>query len=349
LPTNTPSAPDTAGKTEEAGLSLAGTRCWIVTDGKAGDLNQCLGVAERLGLTPDIRTVSPRAPFVWLMPLSWRLPYIATDPRERPGMADGPLAGALPDLVIASGRRAAPYLPAIKRASGGRTFTVCLKDPRTSNAIADFLWVPEHDRLRGPNVMTTLLSPHRITPVKLAVIRAEPPPRIAALPKPRVALLIGGNSKDFTFSEGDITRFVGDVGALAATGAGIMATASRRTPPGLAAPLRALVEQHGGWFWDGAGENPYPAFLALADALVVTAESVNMIGEALATGQPVHLFRPTGGSRKIDQFLRGLEAKGLVHPFSGRLQTDTTLPVDETAAIANEIARRFRMIHPEAP
>ncbi len=328
---------------KEAARLLRGATVWVVTDGKAGDLAQCLGVAERLGLAPAEKVVKPRAPWLWWMPLSWRLPLLAIDPREAPGRAGSPLQPPFPDIVIASGRRAAPYLPAIKRASGGKSFTVFLKDPRTSANIADFLWVPEHDRLRAPNVMATQLSPHRILPESLAALRAHPPAAIAALPSPRVAVLIGGNSKDFTFSDSDIRRFWDALGALANSGAGIMATASRRTPPELAEAARTRIEAAGGWFWDGRGDNPYRALLANADALVVTAESVNMIGEALSTGKPVHLFRASGGSRKIDQFLRGLDEMRLTRPFSGAVETDSYEPMDATPEIAVELARRYRM------
>jgi uncharacterized protein len=328
---------------EDARAAVSGLTAWVLTDGKAGDLAQCLGVAERLGLAAEARVVRPRAPWLWLMPLSWRLPFLAIDPAEAPGRAGSPLQPPYPDLVIASGRRAAPYLPAIKRASGGKTFTVFLKDPRTGPEIADFIWVPAHDRLRGDSVMTTLTSPHRITPEALAALRENPPEAIAALKHPRVAVLIGGDSKHFTFTDEDIRRFCDALGALVSGGASIMATPSRRTPPALLAAARTEIETAGGWFWDGAGENPYRALLASADALVVTAESVNMVGEALATGRPVHLFRPSGGSRKIDQFLAGLEEKNLTRPFSGALERDSYAPMDATPEIAITLARRLMM------
>jgi len=312
-----------------------------VTDGKAGDLNQCLGVAERLGLAAEQRVVRPRAPWVWGMPLTWRLGPLAIDPREAPGRSGGPLAGPMPDLVIASGRRAAPYLPAIKRQSGGRTFTVCLKDPRTSAGIADFLWVPEHDRLRGPNVMTTPLSPHRISPTALADAREQTRAEISALPRPRVAILLGGDSKSLTYTPGDYEIFCDDLDQLARSGASLMATPSRRTQATLLDWVRESVVASNGWFWDGTGENPYRELLAHADAFVVTRDSVNMVGEALATGKPVMVFPVSGGSRKIDQFLRGLEARGLVHPFSGTVRDDRYEPVDDTDAIARELARRY--------
>ena len=56
-----------------------------------------------------------------------------------------------------------PYLRAVRRATGGRTFTAFLKDPRTGADSADFIWVPDYDDLRGPNVFTTLTAPHLVT------------------------------------------------------------------------------------------------------------------------------------------------------------------------------------------
>src|SRR2546421_10133950 len=125
---------------------------WILTDGKAGDVVQCRGVAEAVvaaaGGAIEERIVRPRPPFVWAMP--WGPP----DPRDRAA-----LAPPWPDLAIASGRRAAAYLRALKQRSPG-TFTVFLKDPRTGPGAADLIWVPEHDRLRGDNVLATPTSPH---------------------------------------------------------------------------------------------------------------------------------------------------------------------------------------------
>jgi len=331
-------APETL---DDARAALSGAHAWIVTDGKAGDLAHCRGIAERLGLSVESRIVAPRAPFVWAMPHLWRLPWIGIDPRERPGRLKGALAAPLPDLVIASGRRAAAYLPAIKRASGGKVFTVFLKDPRTSPKIADFIWVPHHDRLRGENVLTTLLSPHRFSPELLQQSRLLPPEWLARLAHPRVAILLGGDTKEMRFTPEDRVKLATAITTLAASGAGLMATASRRTPPDLALEIREIVAAAGGYFWNESGENPYPAFLANADAFVVTADSVNMVGEAVASGKPVHVFRPAAGSQKIDAFLRILEGEGAVRAFSGRVENDTYPPLDDTPAIAIALARHY--------
>ena len=68
------------------------------------------------------------------------------------------------------------------------------------------------------------------------------------------------------------------------------------------------------------------ALLALADAIVVTADSSNMVGEAAATGAPILVFEPSGGHPKLDAFLAGLKAHGVVHAFAGRLEGSPTSP-----------------------
>lgn len=304
---------------------------WVLSDGKAGDESQCLGVAEQLGASPDIRRVKPRKPWAWLMP---RGPI---DPREAPDQPGSPLSPPFPDIAIASGRRAVSYLRALKKASNGATYTVFLKDPRTGAGTADLIWVNRHDRLRGDNVLVTTTSPHRLTPQKLAAARAVPPAAIADLPRPRVAVLVGGDSRHHRFTPGDIARFAGQLDELARSGASLMGSPSRRTSPALADAVATVFARHDGWWWDGSGENPYLALLANADAVVATADSTNMIGEATATGVPILVFEPQGGHSKITALNRALQNEGVVHRFCGSLEGKPYEPIDSTPVIADAI------------
>lgn len=306
---------------------------WVLTDGKAGDELQCLGVAERLTGAPIIRRVAPRKPFAWLMP---RGPI---DPREAPGKPGGPLSPPFPDIAIASGRRAVAYLRALKKASNGATFTAFLKDPRTGTSAADLIWVAEHDRLRGDNVLVTATAPHRLTQEKLAAARAAPPPFITALPRPRVAVLVGGDSRHHRFTPADIDRLSAGLETLAKSGASLMGSPSRRTQPPLRQAVAAVFARHGGWWWDGTGENPFLALLAHADAILVTADSTNMLGEATATGRPVLIVEPSGGHAKIAALIGNLTKTGAAHPFRGKIEGEPYLPMDSTPVIADAIRR----------
>ena len=309
---------------------------WILTDGKAGDVAQCRGVAEALGAPFEERRVAPRAPFSWLMPFG------PIDPRERATRPGSPIAPPYPDIAIASGRRAAAYLRHVKRRSGGQTFTVFLKDPRTGPDAADLIWVPEHDKLRGRNVLVTPTSPHRFSAAKLAELRGQHTADIDNLPRPRVAVLVGGDSRHHSFSEDDQNRLLNGLRELAHTSrVHFMITASRRTPAGLAYGLAGLAKSGDHLYWTGEEPNPYGLYLAKADAIIATADSTNMIGEATATGKPVHVFEPGGGHDKITRFLGTLRHLGVIHPFPGPLKTTTYEPIDATPVIAQRILSDF--------
>lgn len=312
---------------------LAGLRAWIVTDGKAGDENQCLGIADTLGLDVSVRRVPASGPFGWFAP------WGPIDPRQGPRRKGGALYGPLPALAIASGRRAVPYLRACRRL--GVSFTAFLKDPRTGPGTADFIWVPEHDALRGPNVFATVTSPHRISPSRLAAARTVSDPRLAPLRGRRVAVLLGGDSRHLTFSEAEISRLADGLRDLAASGCALMVTASRRTPELLRNAAYSLATRTGGFFWDGTGENPYLGLLALAEAIVVTSDSVNMVSEAVATGAPVLLAEITGTPPRHRAMYEALAQAGAVAPFEGRLIDLRYQPIDATPVIAQALADAY--------
>jgi mitochondrial fission protein ELM1 len=308
----------------------------VVTDGKAGDTAICFGLVEALGLVPELRKIAPRAPW------SWATPFGPIDPRDAPRRKGSPIAPPYPDIVVASGRRAVPYVRRIRAETGGRTFTAFMKDPYTGPGTADIVWVPEHDALSGPNVVKTLLTPHRVTQTKLAAARAAPLDVLIRLREPRAAVLVGGHSVNHRFTRANIDGFAARLDRLARSGVSLMGTASRRTPPELRDAVRTTIERHGGYLWDGEGENPFISLLALADTVVVTSDSVGMVGEAAATGRPVLVFEPSGGHPKNTRYLNALRGRGVVHEFVGELRGNPYEPLDSTRSVASLIAEEFR-------
>jgi uncharacterized protein len=319
-------------------LVPAETRVLVLSSGKAGHETNCLGVAEALGATYETRVVRPRGLFGRLAP------YGPVDPKDRPGRAGGLLPPPYPDIVIACGRVTVPYIRALKRAAGRRIVAAFLQDPHYARGEFDLIWTPRHDRLAGPNVMETLTSPHPFSAARLAALRAAPDPRIARLPAPRAAILLGGPSGAHAFAPRDLARLSEAMRAVAGQGYSVMATPSRRTPEALMAAAREGLKDvvpAKVFVWDGAGENPYAAMLAGADAILVTADSVNMMGEAVATGAPVHIFEPTGGGGRVGAFIESLIEAGAARRFEGRIECFAYEPIDSSFAIARAIAERF--------
>lgn len=322
---------------------------WVLTDGKAGDLQPCLGVAGRLAdivrgeqqdVTIEERVVDPKAPWVWLMP------HGPVNPFAKNGTIDDPLRAPFPDVAIASGRRAVSYLRNLKQRAPD-CLTVFLKDPKTGHSAADLIWVPGHDQLRGPNVLVSDTSPHRISQKLLEEKRADPIPQIAHLPHPRLSIALGGSARKTVYSPEDVSDFMTYLEPLAAQAGSLLITGSRRTPQSWLKALSPIAKSKPGIVWTTASEapNPYLDFLANADALVVTGDSHNMISEALATGVPLYLFAPKQLSPKLTAFLKAVYAHNLALPLDETpgqtLELKHQKPIDSSAAIAEEIRKKL--------
>ena len=317
---------------------LAGARGWIISEPKAGMDTQTCGLAEALGLDYEMKRVSLRGVKKWTSPWG-RVPN-----RERFGEAGSGFAPPWPAIAIATGRAAIPYLRQLRRLAGPSLYTVVLLDPQTGPSTADFIWVPEHDRRRGPNVFTTPTSPHGFSPERIAKLRTVLPASIAALPHPRIAVLLGGKNGSYQFSAADDERLQSALQSLARLGASFMVTPSRRTHARLVEVTDAATRDAPRIVWNGTGENPYPSFLAHGDAFVVTADSVNMTGECCATGKPVYVFHPSGGKPKFHRFharLEELNATRRLPASVDRLPSWSYPPIDGTGLIAREIERRW--------
>lgn len=317
---------------------LAGARAWIITDGKTGMDVQARGVADALGLDYEMKRVAPRG--IWKALAPWG----PVAPAERPNAPGSLLAPPWPAVAVATGRASIPYIKALRRAAGPALFTIVLQDPKTGARTADVIWVPEHDPLRAENVIVTATSPHSYSPQRLAEMRSSLPPEITALPQPRVTVVLGGKNGIYKFTDADDDRLAASLASIGRLGASFLITPSRRTHGRLQRVAEAATRDRPRIIWDGADPNPYPQFLAAADWLIVTADSVNMTGEACATGRPVFVFTPSGGSAKFRRFHETLRSLGATRPLPDEVQRLDEWrydPIDSASLVAAEVERRF--------
>jgi hypothetical protein len=242
-----------------------------------------------------------------------------------------PLAPPWPDLVIGCGRHSAMPALAIRRASGGRTFAAQIQDPRVGRSEFDLLFVPEHDRLRGPRIVVTRGAIHRVTPARLAEARRHFP-ALAGLPRPILGVLIGGANRSYRLDFDRLATIADAIAAILRAGGGsALVTPSRRTGDAGIALLRERLAGLRAEIWGGEGDNPYYAYLAYADTLLVTADSVSMVSEAAATGRPVYIVDLEGGDAKFARFHALMHEAGMTRPFAGKIEHWSYPPPDDTA------------------
>ncbi|HYC04309.1 MAG TPA: mitochondrial fission ELM1 family protein [Azospirillaceae bacterium] len=314
---------------------MSAPTCWVMSDGKAGMENQCLGLAEAVGAAPVVKRIALRSP--------WRqtTPYLPVLLPASLAPGSDPLAAPWPDLLITSGRQAVGLALAIKRKSGGRTFCVHIQNPGVPFSWFDLVLIPRHDHKRGANVVPTRGAIHRVTKARLDDAAARFASSLAHLPRPRAAVLVGGDNGVYRLTPAITAELADRLAALARSGVGLMVTPSRRTGAANEAILREKLAGLPAVLWDGTGENPYFAYLGLADAVLCTPDSVSMVSEAASTGKPVHIIGMEGGSRKFAEFHRGLEADGITRPFTGTLESWSYGTLNDTELAAAEVVSRM--------
>lgn len=317
---------------------------WVLADDRIGNVNQCLGVAEKLGYPTTIKKIA----YTRLASLPNCLrgaSLLGIDPSK-----SDPLDAPYPDIVIAAGRKTAPVARYIKK-HHSTCLTVQIMWPGNPLDGLDIIAAPKHDNVAplSPHSKTTLLTtigaPHRVTQTRLSAEFACWQERIAPFPAPRIAVLIGGTTKDHTITDSHITQLGLQLSAIVtAQGGSLLVSTSRRTDAPIVAALKAAITVPCCFYeWTPNGENPYFGFLAGSDVVVVTGDSMSMCSEACATGKPVYIFSPDSiTSRKHKRLHEQLYSLGFAKPFNGELAPAWhSTPLDVAGEIAEAIRRKI--------
>jgi mitochondrial fission protein ELM1 len=257
---------------------------------KLGDNAQVQALAEALGWPYEIKR------FVY------RKSELITNRLLGPTLAgvvkneSSALGPPWPDLVISAGRRNEPIARWIQRRADRPVRLVHLGRPWAGLDRFDLIvTTPQYQLPKRPNVLHNTAPLHRVTTQRLAQAAAIWKPRLASLPRPYTAVLVGGHSGSFTFDAPAAARLGRAASARArAAGGSLLITNSARTPAASTAALEAAIEAPARFFhWaPQAADNPYLGYLALADAFIVTADSMSMLIEACVTRKPVYIFDP---------------------------------------------------------
>lgn len=318
----------------EGGRRLEKTppRVWILADPKPGHTTQSIGLAETLGWPWEVRD----AGFPWWTKVTDRLiGPVALDPSGRRAQT---LKGPWPDLVISTGWATGPVARWISAQGEGRTSVIAMGrkggDVATNfDLVATCAYVkyPPHER------RITLAAPLcQVTPARLADTAARFPALFGDRPSPRIVVLLGGSCAQYELDDATARRLGDEVAALARRhGGSVFVVTSRRTPATAVAAVEAALRNPDGtrvgdvhrWSPDRV-DNPYLAYLAGADAIVVTGESESMIAEACATGKPVYLYpvkkKSPGLGQRLTDFVTKIawstprKGKGTFRPQQGR-------------------------------
>lgn len=302
---------------------------WIVSDGAAGNELQALAAAQALdAAAPRVLRLQARLPWRWLAP-QWA-PVLDAEDWMPPLPTE-----AYPQLAVGAGRVGAAALLSIKRLSPA-TRTLQILAPRVATQRFDAVLVPRHDGLSGDRVISIDGSVHAIDDAWLARERAampDPPPG------PRTLVLIGGPRRGVRIDASCWSLLAQRLQQWhAEEGGSALIVGSRRTPASWREALGALQApwlRH--WYAAADGANPYRSALAWADRLVVSADSVNMLSEAMATGRPVYALQQGRASGKLGRFHACMQASGRLQALSDASQPAPYPPLRELGRVRAQL------------
>jgi mitochondrial fission protein ELM1 len=309
---------------------------WVVSDGKAGHLNQSLGLAEALqrlhpalvirqfpaqrGFAATLRALLPYHGSLW-----GPAPAPSWGPAPAPSSAPGPAPSSAPALVIGAGH--GTHASLIRWRQRGRTRSIVLMRPSLPRRLFDLCIEPRHDG--GTETGNRWLSLGPLNRMRPAAARGA-----------TGLLLIGGPSPHFHW---DSEALLEQLAALCTGADAWELTTSRRTPPDFLQRLQALG---------------LPGLRALdADALPpgwllerlpraprcwVTPDSASMVYEALTAGCAVGLLDlpPRAGSR-VAAGLAQLRAQGWCSAYPDHDPREPLRPPPRPLAEADRLALRI--------
>jgi mitochondrial fission protein ELM1 len=306
----------------------------VISDGSAGMVNQAWGLAETLGYEVELKKIRLRQPWETLAP------YLKIGGSYCLAKGSDSLSSPYPELVLASGRRA--ILPAlyIKKKATDHCKVVYLQDPRISPSHFDAVICPQHDGLAGENVIQTIGATHRISREKLLQAKANFQ-HLNPQNQPVFSVIIGGSTKKYTMDMDFTHCLTNDLLQISKKGWRVLVTLSRRTPQAVAEKIKLLPSPI--YVWDGKGDNPYFGLLGLADALLVTCDSVSMISEVCATTVPVYLYPLPKVYWKHQQFHQSLLDLNRVRWWTGSPEPYDFIPLNVNQDTAVKLKRLLEL------
>jgi len=318
---------------------------WLLLDERAGNRSQVLGVANALNnkcIEKSFQYNELSKLPNWLLQKS--IMHLKTRYRNQ-------FTPPWPKIVIGCGRRSAPIGLWIKKKSNNHSHYIQILWPGWPSKSIDLIATPEHDQISASkNIINFLTSPHIFSKEQLNQARKKWSKTLKELPYPRIAVLIGGDTRKNKFLPSHssamiklLINFIGSTGSL-------MITTSRRTSKVTQECIKKEVSLLGDrvvfWEKDLNTENPYPGFLSYADAVAVTGDSVSLCSEACSTGKPILIFSPIKiTTSKQKMFHQALIKKGIAEYLEKSdldiLKKISYKPLNEANFIAKEIKERF--------
>ena len=307
----------------------------LLTEGYHGMISQVEGLAKALNADFQHKIVR----------LNWLWNYIPPklSPVSRLILKDGQYITENEkfDLVVSCGRKSVIPSIFIKK-KNKKIFTIHIQNPKVRFNNFDLIVAPEHDELKGENVITSKGAIHYITRLEIEKARSYLLDKIQN--EKIVSLILGGPNKYYNFSNEELTNIFGEIkSSFISQGYKAIIIPSMRTPKRI---IDLAINEFltDGFVVNSVDKQAYLSSLAIANSIVVTCDSTSMISEAATSGKPIFVahMQPKRNNYRFKRFYKLFGELGVIKNLGENVENWTYDSFNEAERIAAIINSRLK-------
>ncbi len=314
-------------------MNLSDKNIWTVTDGSEGMISQVNGLAQLLSF--NVQSYKTDLIFPWSKLQPGYLPVYKWIFKNKINLSNKP------DIIITCGRKSVYFSLFLKKLFIKDITTIHIQNPKINPNKFDYVIAPNHDYLKGSNVINSFGAIHHFT--KKMLENCNDNIGMGKADK-LVSIIIGGQNRHYIFSKKIVTDLIEKIIKLKNkfNNYDFLVIGSRRTNEDA---INLLKDKLNGiaQVWNKKTKNPYLFALKNSKYFIITSDSTSMISECAFTGKPIYIYHLPFKriSNRIKSFHNEFENQKITRKFNDNLELWNYESLDEAKRIAGILRLRI--------
>ena len=306
----------------------------LLTEGAHGMVSQAEGLAKALKLDFNhcfVNLKKPRRYFpINLVPVS-------------KSVIDGKIPDQIENQILISCGKNSIISSLFLKRNNKNLFNIHIQNPKVNFSNFDLIVAPEHDQIKGSNVLSTFGALHYITKQEIENSSNFFSKYNLSEKDKIVSLILGGPNRYYDFNEIDLGNiFLSIRDHFLNKGFKLILVRSRRTPDNIIDFAKKFF-LNSAVIIDFVSKEFYLSALKLSKTIIVTCDSTSMISECAITQKPIFVAKMKTKRRnnRFEYFLNSFREKGIIKFLGENIDNWSYPELDETKRIARIIKERL--------
>jgi len=247
------------------------------------------------------------------------------------------------DIIISCGRKSVIPSIYLKKKLKNKIINIHIQEPKVLLDNFDFVVAPEHDGLKGRNVLTSKGAVHYLTNSELDENENYLKTRINT-EKKIVTLVLGGPTRYYDYNDQVIEGIFSKIEKnFLKNNYQLIVVPSMRTPQNIIEKAKSFFDKDQIVIPD-VDKKAYLSSLKISDHIVVTCDSTSMISEAAITGKPIYIAQMPAmkNNQRFKSFFNLFESLNIIKELNNSVENWTYTKLNETNKIANQIKEKIK-------